>query len=112
MTDKINTYITKLIDGTETRDVLLHYREQFELYVQTPNVAKSYNKEKNWKVFIKPAVKKDSPPDQLLENDWVTQERWWEDVARMREFSKTSIVSDTFHRMVKQATSPETPYSH
>jgi hypothetical protein len=112
MTDKVNTYITQLIDGTETRELLLHYRERFELYVRNSNNTKSYDRKKNWKVFLKPAIKPNSPPDQLLDNDWVDQDEWWEEVARMRESSKTSVVSDTLLQMVMQAIQPDTPYSH
>jgi hypothetical protein len=115
MAEKIRDYIQRPIDGTESKETLLHYRESFNTFVRNTSNAKSYNKDNNWKVFLIPALKPGSPPFELINIDDITQDYWWEEVHNMSESSRSNgsaVVSDIFAKMVRDAIRPGSVYHH
>jgi hypothetical protein len=113
--DKIKTFIPKEIDGTESRETLLHYREGFDNYVSNSTNTKTYNKDTNWRVFLKPALKQGSPPDRLIDLDMYSQDEWWKEVEDMSAAirnNRGAAVSDVFLKWVNNTIEPNDVFTH
>ena len=98
MSDKIENFITKLIDGSESREDLTHFQNEFKKYVALPKITEIYKSTVgSWKQLLKPTLKEGSDPYNLILIDSiVTEEQFWEGIRDLTEAKSTSVVSESF----------------
>ncbi len=103
MSDKIENYITKLIDGSESREDLTHFQNEFKKYVTLPKIAEIYKSTVgSWKQLLKPILKGSDPYNLILIDSIVTEEQFWEGIRDLTEAKSTSVVSESFIKILQQ----------
>ena len=81
----IVSFITKMIDGSESREDLIHYQVEFKKYLSLPKVLEIYKSNYlAWKQLLKPVLKEGSDPHSLILLDSIlTEEDFWKCVMAL-----------------------------
>ncbi len=87
MTEKIENFISKMIDGSESREDLIHYQNEFKKFISLPKISEIYKStEGSWKQLLKPILKEGSDPHNLIQIDSiVNEEDFWKGVMDLTE---------------------------
>ena len=114
MTEKIENFISKMIDGSESREDLIHYQNEFKKYVTLPKNTEIYkSSDVGWKQLLKPILKEGSDPHNLILIDSIiTEEQFWKGVMDLTETKNTSVVSESFIKILQNSHVPKSPLLH
>ena len=114
MTDKIENYIPKMIDGSESREDLIHFQNEFKKYCSLSKISEIYKStETSWKQLLKPILKEGSDAHNLIQIDSiVNEEDFWKGVMDLTESKHTSVVSESFMRILQDHHNPQPPLEH
>jgi hypothetical protein len=114
MTEKIENFISKMIDGKESREDLIHYQNEFRKYVTLPKNTEIYkSSDVGWKQLLKPILKEGSDPHNLILIDSIiTEEEFWKGVMDLTESKHASVVSENFLRILQDHHIPKQPLHH
>jgi hypothetical protein len=112
MSETIQTYITRQIDGKESSEDLLHYQKQFNNFVKLPKNVEVYKVEGGWKQLLRPVVKTGSDPANLLAVEDLKEEDFWKYLNNLRESANTSVVSENFKNIIQESHVSKTPLEH
>ena len=114
MTEKIENFISKMIDGSESREDLIHYQNEFKKFVSLPKISEIYKStEMSWKQLLKPILKEGSDPHNLILIDSIiTEEQFWKGVMDLTETKNTSVVSESFIKILQNSHVAKPPLLH
>jgi hypothetical protein len=114
MTEKIENFISKMIDGKESREDLIHYQNEFKKFVTLPKNSEIYRSSVvGWKQLLKPILKEGSDPHNLILIDSIIiEEEFWKDVMELTESRHTSVVSESLLRVLQDHHIPKQPLQH
>ena len=114
MTDKIESYIQKMIDGSESREDLIHYQNEFKKYCALPKVTEIYKStDTSWKQLLKPILKEGSDAFNLIQIDSILKEEdFWKGVMDLTESKHTSVVSESLLRILQDHHNAKPPLQH
>jgi hypothetical protein len=112
MSDTIQTYITKMIDGNESREDIIHYQSQFKIFVKLPKQASIYETEGGWKQIIKPVIKPNSEIESLLKVARLKEEDFWKSLTQLKEATHTSVVSELCKNIIQESHLYKFPLDH
>ncbi len=114
MSDKIESFISKMNDGSESREDLTHFQNEFKKYVTLPKISEIYKStEGSWKQLLKPILKEGSDPHNLILIDSIiTEEQFWKGVMDLTETKSTSVVSESFIKILQNSHVPKPPLLH
>ncbi len=114
MTEKIENFISKMIDGSESREDLIHYQNEFKKFTSLPKISEIYKStEGSWKQLLKPILKEGSDPHNLILIDSIiTEEQFWKGVMDLTETKNTSVVSESFIKILQNSHVPKPPLLH
>ncbi len=114
MTEKIENFISKMIDGSESREDLIHYQNEFKKFTSLPKISEIYKStEGSWKQLLKPILKEGSDPHNLILIDSIiTEEQFWKGVMDLTETKNTSVVSESFIKILQNSHVAKPPLLH
>ncbi len=112
MSETIQTYITKMIDGSESREDITHFQNQFKAFVKLPKNDAIYRSEGGWRQLLKPVIKPNSHVESLLKVTTISEEGFWKAVTQLKEATHTTVVSENGKNLLLESQVFKSPLEH